>query len=124
MKKLLQDYFEKESIAALAFLFGSVAAGRETEESDVDVAVYLTDAREKDRIWKELGSLLGREVDLVCLNEEYVPATLISAIFKTGVPLAIKDKRLYWNLYLGKTMEAEDFSEFAESYWKISQRSK
>lgn len=117
----LKHYFEEESNVLLAFLFGSSAKGRETEGSDVDIALFLKDKKEKSRIWSKVSTLLEKEIDLILLQE--APATLVSSIFKTGIPLTIKDKNLYWKLYLGKTMEAEDFSEFAKSYWDISQRS-
>ena len=49
---------------------------------------------------------------MILLND--APATLISNVFKTGIPLVIKDRRLYWDLYLTKSLEAKDFSHFAE----------
>jgi len=120
--QILEQYFEKEPDVVLAFLFGSTAKGRETEDSDVDIAVYLKDSSEEDRIWREATRLLQKEVDLVMINE--APATLISQVFKTGIPLAIKDRTLYWELYLSKSLEAEDFAEFTQSYWEIYQRAK
>lgn len=117
----LKEYFERKPDVLLAFLFGSVAKSRETEESDVDIAIYAGEKGQQDRIWRDIESLAGKEVELIRLQE--APATLVSSIFKTGIPLTTKDKNLYWKLYLAKTMEAEDFSEFAKSYWDISQRS-
>ncbi len=117
----LKEYFERKPDVLLAFLFGSVAKSREIEGSDVDIAIYGEEEAQRDRICQDLASLVGRGVDLIRFQE--APATLASSIFKTGIPLTIKDKNLYWKLYLAKTMEAEDFSEFAKSYWDISQRS-
>ena len=121
MIDLLKRYFERRGDVALAFLFGSSARGLDGRDSDVDIAIYLTEKGEEDRIWREVSRILEREVDLVLLND--APATLISKVFKTGIPLVIKDRRLYWDLYLTKTLEAEDFSQFAEDYWKIYSRS-
>ena len=59
---------------------------------------------------------------LVVLNS--APATLVSNIAKTGIPMAIKDRGLYWDEYLAKSLEAEDFAEFVQSFWKIYVRSK
>lgn len=119
----LKEYFERKPDVLLAFLFGSVAKSRETEDSDVDIAIYgLEEGQgQRNRICQDLESLVGRGIDLIRFQE--APATLVSSIFKTGIPLTIKDKNLYWKFYLAKTMEAEDFSEFAKSYWDISQRS-
>lgn len=116
----LKDYLDQESDVVLAFLFGSVAKDQETEESDVDIALLLKDKEKKGRIWSKITSLLQKEVDLILLDE--APATLTSAVFKTGIPLKVEDKKLYWDLYLTKSMESEDFAEFAESFWRIYQR--
>ena len=121
MIDLLRRYFERRGDVALAFLFGSSAKGCDGRDSDVDIAIYLTDKEEEDRIWAQVSRIVEREVDLILLND--ASATLISNVFKTGIPLVIKDRRLYWDLYLTKTLEAEDFSQFAEDYWRIYSRS-
>ena len=118
----VKDYLTKESNVILAFWYGSGAKGVQTDESDIDLAVYLKDENQEDQIWRQLTNILEDNVDLVSLNR--APATLISAVFKTGVPLVIKDRGLYWKLYLEKTMEAEDFADFAESYRRIYERSR
>ena len=120
--KLLKEYFEKESEVLLAFLFGSFAKGRGMAESDLDIGVYLKDKKKEDKIWIEVSRITEKEVDLVCLND--APATLISNVFQTGIPLKIGDKKLYWELYLQKSTEAEDFLSFAEDFWRIYKRSK
>ena len=121
MIDLLKRYFERRGDVALAFLFGSSARGFDGRDSDVDIAIYLTEKEQEDRIWGEVSRIVEREIDLILLND--APATLISNVFKTGIPLVIKDRRLYWDLYLTKTLEAEDFSQFAEDYWRIYSRS-
>lgn len=121
--ELLKKYFEKEKSVVLAFLFGSFAKGKEMAESDVDVAVYLKEKDREDEIWFEVSRIIeGKEVQLVCMNE--APATLITDIFQTGIPLVIKDKKLYWKLYLQKSSEAEDFSHFIRDFWQIYKRAK
>ncbi len=121
---ILKEYFEKEQEVILAFLFGSYAKGFEMEESDFDVGVYFKDysQKEEDRIWSDVTKIAKKEVDLVCLNE--APANLISNIFKTGIPLVIRNKNLYWNLYLKVSLEAEDFSKFVEDFGRIKKRAK
>ena len=61
-----------------AYLFGSQAAGRAHRESDVDVGVVLSFARHPTagarfearlRLLADLGAALGREVDVVILND-------------------------------------------------------
>ena len=118
----LKRYFRQDPNILLAFLFGSAAKNRETEDSDVDIALFLKDKKEESAIWTKISTLLKKEIDLVLLDE--APATLVSAIFKTGIALVVKDEKLYWNLYLQKSMESEDFANFADSYWGIYLRSR
>jgi len=120
----LKKYFEKEPAVILAFLFGSYAKGLEMEESDFDVAVYLKEPsiKKEDEVWSKVSQVINENVDLVCLNN--APAMLVSDVFKTGIPLKIGDKKLYWELYLKTSSEAEDFLEFIEDFWRIKQRAK
>lgn len=137
--KILKKYFEKEKSVLLAFLFGSFAKDRQMRESDVDIAIYFKDynplpsplaelKRPKEigdlrrKIWRKLTQILEREVDLICLNE--APAPLVSAVFKTGIPLKIGDEKLYWELYLRKSLEAEDFLNFVEDFWGIYKKAR
>ena len=119
---LLKKYFKKQPSVVMAFLFGSFAKGREIKESDFDIAVYLKDKKEENKIWSKVTDIVDKEVDLICLNES--PASLTSNIFKTGIPLAVKDKKLYWDLYLKESSETEDFLEFAEDFMRIYEKSK
>ncbi len=78
------------------------------EESDLDIGVYFAteffreDEREiirlEDEIWSEVSEIIReREIDLTCLN--IAPPSLISSVFKSGVPLVVKDKKLYWEIF-------------------------
>jgi uncharacterized protein YutE (UPF0331/DUF86 family)/predicted nucleotidyltransferase len=119
--KALKAYFEKEPLIILAFLFGSYSKGFKMRESDFDTAVFLKEKGD-DRIWFNITEIVEKEVDLVYLNE--APATLISNVIKTGIPLVIKDRRLYWEIYLKASLESEDFLNFVEDFWRIYRRSK
>jgi uncharacterized protein YutE (UPF0331/DUF86 family)/predicted nucleotidyltransferase len=118
----LKKYFDEEEVIILAFFFGSVAKEIEGEDSDLDIGVYLKDKKADDQIWRKISGITEREIDLTVLND--AAPTLVSNIFKTGVPVVIKDKKVYWDLYLEKTGEAEDFHQFVEDYWKIYSGSK
>jgi len=120
--QILREYFKKKPSVVLAFVFGSFAEGREMKESDIDIAIYVKGKIRRAKLWLGLTRILGKEVDLVYLND--APASLISNIFKNGIPLKIKDKKLYWELYLKATSEAEDFLEFLEDFYKIKQEAK
>lgn len=117
----LKEYFEQQADILLAFVFGSVAAGFAGEDSDFDVAVYLKDADKEIKIWRDISRIIKKEIDLVRLND--APATLVSNVLKTGIPLTIKDRNLYWQFYLNASSEAEDFANFAKEYWDVYRRS-
>ena len=119
--KRLKEYFKKTPEVLMAFVFGSYAKNMAGEESDFDIAIYLKEKEKENKIWSKISRIVEKEVDLVCLNE--APASLISNIFKTGIALSIKDKRLYWELYLRASSEAEDFLAFSRDFWAIYERS-
>lgn len=106
----------------MAFLFGSGARGRVHSASDVDLAVYLgkgCDYLDASRLWGELEDLTRREVDLVLLNDA-APGVAWTAI--RGIPLVIRDYRLYLNYMLGVSREAEDFQGFVRELWEMRRR--
>lgn len=81
-----------------AYLFGSVASGRAHRESDVDVGVLFdrrkcpTAGERFDVRLKMIGplqSVLGRDVDLVVLND--APPQLARHIMTMGRRLVVKD---------------------------------
>ncbi len=54
--------------AANVRVFGSVARGEDRDDSDIDLLVHMEDDRsllDMIRFWDQLGSLLGRKVDVV-----------------------------------------------------------
>jgi len=118
----LRAFFAGEPSVVLAYLFGSHAKGRQMPESDLDVAVCLTDTTRENRLWRDVSSLCGCDVDLVVLND--APATLVSAVLKTGVILSDKDRGLSLDMYLAASAEAEDFAEFAVDFARIARRSR
>lgn len=59
-----------------ALVFGSVAAGRERSDSDLDIAVeadHPLDAAEKSRLIEALAVATGRPVDLIDIRTASVP---------------------------------------------------
>ena len=70
----------------LAYLFGSLARGTATTQSDVDVGISLgrrMNADEKGKLIGDIGALLGRPVDLIDL--ETANGALLGCIFKEGI---------------------------------------
>ncbi len=89
----VREYLNKHPKVVFAYLFGGLARGRISPLSDVDIAIYLTDAadttREKLEIMGKLNDLLKTdEVDLVIVNT--APLPLASRIIKHKIILVDK----------------------------------
>jgi predicted nucleotidyltransferase len=72
----------------LAYLFGSLARGDATPDSDVDVAISLgrkMSASDKEKLIADIGSALGRPVDVIDI--ESANGMLLGRVFKEGIRL-------------------------------------
>lgn len=129
----LQEYFLKRPEVSAAFLFGSMGKGRGGKISDWDIAVYFRPQDrleweetqrqypQEDKIWDDLVDILKTDdVDLIVLNRA---AASVAASALCGKPLVIKDRRLFLDFMIRVTRQAEDYREFVDSYYEISQRS-
>lgn len=78
---LITDILIEKTEAYLIILFGSAAAGRMREDSDVDIA-FLSDKKLSDYevfcIAQEIGDVLKRDVDLIDLAKA-------STVFKANI---------------------------------------
>jgi hypothetical protein len=77
----------------LAYLFGSVAEGRQTEESDLDLGVLVSPAQDSfalERLQGELERAAHRKVDLVELSS--APPLLAQHIVSRGRLLLSRDE--------------------------------
>jgi predicted nucleotidyltransferase len=129
--EILKGYFERERLVILAFLFGSKARDRSQDFSDWDIGIYFKpdeyleseqdkEYRDENRIWSDLIDILETDnVDFVVLNR--ARPVLVYNVLRTGTPLVIKDKRLYFDLLCKVSYEAMDWWDFVSDYWKISQ---
>ena len=95
----LADALEGRDEVLEAYLFGSRARGRQRPESDVDVAVYVDEARAEDGRWgyramlttELMTALATDDVDVVVLNR--APALLYHRVLRDGVLLLSRDLR-------------------------------
>lgn len=94
--KRLSDSLSKYPVI-LAYLFGSVAKGKEDRLSDVDIAVFIDREIDKSgrfdlrlRLSGVLSGIMNRMVDLVILND--TPAQLAFEIIKHGELIFCSDK--------------------------------
>lgn len=125
--KRLKKYFEARDDVSMAFLFGSAAKGRQHGESDVDIGVYikssgisgeieaLTRYDCEDEIWSDVEEIVGREVDLVVLNR--ARSSICDVIVRTGIPLVIRNRRLFLWYLLNVSDLAEEFRDYILSLW-------
>ncbi len=96
--KRVVEFLSKQEHVKLAYLFGSVAEGKEGKLSDVDLAVFLDESlskKERFHLQLKLISELTRimktdRIDLVIMND--APLSLNYEIIKANHPLLFRDK--------------------------------
>ena len=96
--KRVVEFLSKQEHVKLAYLFGSVAEGKEGKLSDVDLAVFLDESLSKLerfrlqlKLISELTSILKTDrIDLVIMND--APLTLNYEIIKANHPLLVRDE--------------------------------
>ena len=98
----------------LAILFGSVAKGEETAESDLDIALLMEQelSVEAKMEWiEQLAKLSGRPVDLIDLR--VVGEPLLGQIFQTGERLIGSDGE-YGKLLSRHLFDQADFMPYRQ----------
>jgi len=134
--KLLEQYFSKRPEISFAFLFGSWAKNRGSRISDWDIAVYFKPSAghpveweavkscypQEDKIWNDLIDILKTDnVDFIVLNR--APSNIAASAISEGIPLIIRDRGLFIDFMLLTMRQAEDYADFVNNYYEISQRS-
>jgi len=100
----LKKFFEKNYDILLAFVFGSVAKGRERDESDIDIAILFSKSPSFDaslKVKDEISDILKKEVDLAILND--ASPILGMQVLKYGKLLFERNKGEYSKFFV-KTM--------------------
>ncbi len=108
IEETLQDFFAKEAKIRLALLIGSFAKGTARPDSDVDVAALFEsppDFMDVLDLRERLSEILGREADLVVLND-CSPIIGMQAL-KTGIVLFSRD-RAYEEFFVRTLNEYDD----------------
>ena len=83
----------------MAILFGSLAAGRECPDSDLDLAVSSTvslTVHARSELIDELAAALGRPIDLIDLNQTHGP--LLQHVLTTGRLMLCRNRTEYAEL--------------------------
>lgn len=127
----LKEYCAQRDDIILAFLFGSQAKGLSRPTSDWDVAVYLVPHRREEletreryhgenEIRADISRLVSADLDFVVLNR--ARPSLVFSILNSGIPLAMKDMRLYFTLLSRTHYEAADYWSFVREYRELYDR--
>lgn len=134
--KQLERYFSDRPDVLAAFLFGSQAKNTAGKISDWDIAVYFRpqasgqveweeadkDYAQDNKIWDDLVDILKTDnVDFVVLNR--APSNIAASVLSEGIPIVIKDRKIFLDFLLLTMRQAEDYANFVDSYYEISQRS-
>ena len=105
----LKEYFRDKEEVLLAFIFGSAVSGRLTKKSDVDIAVLFSNAPDFSNVLKiinDVSEAIGREVDLVVLNNS--SPVIRMQVLKNGKLIKSKDDAIYNNFFVRAVKEYDD----------------
>lgn len=109
IKRLLQ----KHEDIHLALIYGSAAEGRQTQESDLDLAVAgdrPIDTQSKMELIEELALLTGRPIDLVDLQTTH--GTLLKQIVTKGTVIYKENAVLYGEIIKRMLFNEADFMPY------------
>ncbi|HHD80803.1 MAG TPA: nucleotidyltransferase domain-containing protein [Campylobacterales bacterium] len=111
MKTDIYEILHNNHTISFAYLFGSYADGTDRQESDVDIAVYMSDTSLDNRLslHHELEKSLKKNVDLVVLND-IKNIYLLDAILRKGI--VVKDNEQRDIFEVQKNHEIIDFKNF------------
>lgn len=114
MKEILKRYFEGKNEVITAYLYGSVAAGKDISNSDVDIALltepykdHVESFKAKVRCQTEISRLIKKDVDLVFLQE--AGELLSFEILKRGEVIYERDRERHRSFRALRLIQCLDF---------------
>jgi predicted nucleotidyltransferase len=108
LQKELEEFALQHENFLLVFLFGSIARGFSTDESDVDIAIMferVPDLFELNDLREQLSRCAGKEVDLITLNT--ASPIIKMQVLRYGL-LIKKDEREYNEFFVSTVREYSD----------------
>lgn len=113
--KRITTYFKCRDEVSALYIFGSAANGKETAESDIDIAVLITDRKKDEKTYETLKKTYYaasprfslRTIDIVVLNT--APTFLKHRIIKTGTVLFDRNRRLRARFVADSIIEYLDY---------------
>jgi predicted nucleotidyltransferase len=119
IKQQLKEILGNHPDILLCILFGSLANGQETFNSDLDIAVAKEkslQAAEKQVLIEELAVAFGRPVDLIDLQA--TSGTLLHQILTTGELIFCHDHHLYAEIIKKMLFNQSDFMPYHDRILK------
>ncbi|MEW6740889.1 MAG: nucleotidyltransferase domain-containing protein [Nitrospirota bacterium] len=118
------DYFKGRDEVSALYIFGSAANGKETAESDIDIAVLINDRKRGRKTYESLKKTYYsaspkfslRPIDIVVLNT--APPFLKHRIIKTGKVLFDRNRRLRVRFTTQAIIEYLDFKPIEDFFAK------
>lgn len=108
LQKNLEEFALKHENFLLVFLFGSMARGFSTKESDVDIAIMferVPDFFELNDLRDQLSRCVAKEVDLITLNT--ASPIIKMQVLRYGI-LIKKEERDYNEFFVSTVREYSD----------------
>ncbi len=112
----LAAFFAGKSDVLLVFVFGSMASGKTTVMSDIDVAVLFTNAPDVygiNDLRDELTERLKKEVDIAVLNE--ASPILKMQVLKNGMLTFRRDAAAYNRFFVDTLNQYDDLKQTRKS---------
>ena len=85
LKKIVQEICNKKT-NAIIIIFGSYVKGGYNKESDIDIAYIGSESEDRNRIFKEISQVYGKEINVkyisekgICNREDNLVAEIIKA---------------------------------------------
>ncbi|MGQ4915431.1 MAG: type VII toxin-antitoxin system MntA family adenylyltransferase antitoxin [Candidatus Asgardarchaeia archaeon] len=119
--KKLKSILKEDNSIIFAYLYGSVARGKEHKFSDIDIAIFFKPPVDKNyrRFLSKIVSIeeKDKEIDVCVLNES--PPLLRYNVIRDGILLVDKDPKLREEFVYRTLIEALDFKEVIKRYRKM-----
>jgi uncharacterized protein len=117
IREMLQGVLQRHEEIKLCIVFGSTAAGRASDESDLDIAVAGDQPLNSDKFLElavEFSAATNREIDLVDLMA--VNGPIQKQVLTTGVIVQNRNKSLYARLISRMLFNESDMMPY---YYRI-----
>ncbi len=122
LKEKLIEYFQNKNEVIAAYLYGSIVTGKAAITSDVDIALltnpcgnFIESQRSRVHYQTEISGLIGRDVDLVFLQE--TGELLSLQILSRGQVIFETDKKAHRSFRAYRLIKCLDF-KFLEDRMK------